>query len=223
VLEFVVNHLILESVPEVLYRDQWFYVVSKEREELSVPGRGPEKQDCLLSRAEQWLGPVYAVHRLDQPTSGLVLLARTTEAQKALSCLFEQRLVRKTYRARVRGLVSPSEGIIELPIRSDWERRPLQVVDLENGKEAVTRWKIVNSGENWSELDLFPETGRTHQLRVHLAAFGHPILGDRLYNEKTPSDLMGHLCLHASSLEFRHPFTDRPVFVEKEAVFPLFG
>lgn len=195
------NHIVLDTSPEVLYSDQWFYIVHKEREELSVPGRGPHKQECLMSRAERWIGPVFNVHRLDQPTSGLMILARTAEAQKEMGILFENRLVEKTYKARVKGIVSPIDGIISLPLRADRENRPRQVVDFQKGKPAETLWKVIFVGKDWSELALYPKTGRTHQLRVHLAAMGNPILGDRLYNGETAPDLMGKLCLHAASFE----------------------
>jgi len=204
-----------DSRPEVLYEDRWFYIVNKVREELSVPGRGPEKQNCLMSRAEKWLGPAYNVHRLDQPTSGLVVLARSPEARREMSRLFEARLVKKVYQARVRGVLEDDEGRINLPLRSDWGNRPRQMVDHEQGKPALTCWKIKRRGEDWTDLLLYPETGRTHQLRVHLSSIGHPIMGDRLYDDKTDESLMGELKLHAASLSFRHPFTDKSVSVEK--------
>lgn len=214
------NHIVLNSSPEVLYCDQWLYIVHKEREELAVPGRGDDKQECLMSRAAQWLGPVFNVHRLDQPTTGLLILARSVDAQREMSHLFEKRLVEKIYRARVKGKVRPEEGVITLPIRPDRENRPRQVVDTDNGKEAETHWKVICTEQGWTEVELYPRTGRTHQLRVHLASIGHPILGDRLYNEETAPELMGQLCLHAASLRFMHPFTDKLIFVEKKADFP---
>lgn len=203
----------------MLFEDKWFFIVRKEREELTVPGRGPEKQNCLMSRAAQWLGEVYNVHRLDQPTSGLVVIARSAEAQRAMGRIFESRAIEKIYRARVRGNFGEEEGLINLPLRADWENRPRQMVDREMGKKAVTRWKVLFRGAGWTELDLFPETGRTHQLRVHLASIGHPIIGDRLYDEDTGESVMGELMLHAFSLVFRHPFTGEPVMVESKSDF----
>jgi len=203
-----------DSRPEVLYEDPWFYIVDKVREELTVPGRGPDKQNCLMSRAEKWLGMVYNVHRLDQPTSGLVVLARTPEARREMSRLFEARLVKKVYQARVRGVLD-DEGTIDLPLRSDWDNRPRQMVDVERGKPAVSGWKVQNRGNDWTDLLLYPETGRTHQLRVHLSSIGHPIMGDRLYDDKSDDTLMGELKLHAAALSFEHPFTGERIVVEK--------
>ncbi|MBB6482640.1 RluA family pseudouridine synthase [Spirochaeta isovalerica] len=210
-----------DCAPEVVYEDTWFYIVSKEREELTVPGRGPEKAHCLMSRAAEWLGEVYNIHRLDQPTSGLVILARTPEAQREMSRLFEARKVEKVYIARVRGKIEKDEGIIDLPLRGDRENRPRQIVDPERGKKAITRWRIKKEGERWTELFLYPETGRTHQLRVHLASIGHPIMGDRLYDDETDEMLMGELKLHASALAFKHPFTGEFLSVESKPDFDV--
>lgn len=213
------NHKVIDSSPEVLFEDKWLFIVHKEKEELTVPGRGDDKKDCLMSRAALWLGEVYNIHRLDQPTSGLVVLGRNQEAQKEMSRLFERRLIRKIYRARVKGQIEEDEGLINLPLRADRENRPKQIVDTELGKPAQTEWVVIDRQSDWTDLDLYPATGRTHQLRVHLAAIGHPILGDRLYNDDTPADLMDKLCLHAMSLEFVHPFTGEKVTVEKPVDF----
>jgi len=209
----------INSKPEILYEDNYFIIVNKESEELTVPGRGPEKADCLMSRTALYYSSVYNVHRLDQPTSGLVIIALTKEMQTQLSRLFINREIEKKYVALVDGVMGESCGTIELPIRGDITNRPVQIVDMELGKKAVTRWEILNQSENTCRLLLTPETGRTHQLRVHLKAIGHPIIGDRLYNDSVPEGLMGELKLHAMSLKFKHPVTGEEVNVIKEARF----
>lgn len=205
--------------PEVLYRDEYFLIVHKEPEELTVPGRGPDKQDCLMSRTALYYDEVYNVHRLDQPTSGLVLIALTKEMQRQLSILFLEKKIRKEYIALVEGHISGESGIIELPLRGDINNRPVQIVDQNRGKQAITKWTVLGYEDKRTRVLLIPETGRTHQLRVHMKAIGHPILGDRLYNDNVPDDRMGELKLHAMSLDFDHPVTGERIYVEKEPWF----
>jgi tRNA pseudouridine32 synthase/23S rRNA pseudouridine746 synthase len=205
--------------PEILYEDSHFIIVHKEAEELTVPGRGADKQNCLMSRTAKYFDKVYNVHRLDQPTSGLVLIALTKEMLSSLSILFLNREVEKEYIAIVDGVIHGEEGLIDYPLRADITNRPVQIVDPLSGKKAVTRWKVLERYENSTRLLLKPETGRTHQLRVHLKAIGFPICGDRLYNENCPDDLLGELKLHARLLRFIHPVTGENVQVKKEPRF----
>ncbi|MBI9100142.1 MAG: RluA family pseudouridine synthase [Spirochaetaceae bacterium] len=213
------NQSRINTKPEILYEDEYFIIVHKEPEELTVPGRGPDKMNCLMSRTALFYPEVYNIHRLDQPTSGLVVIALSKEMQRSLSILFQDRKIEKEYIALVEGQLSEDSGIIELPLRADIDNRPVQVVDREQGKKAITRWSVVEKLDSCTRVLLKPETGRTHQLRVHQKAMGHPILGDRLYNDKVPDDLMGELKLHAMSLKFEHPVTGELVSVRKEPRF----
>ncbi len=209
----------IDSKPEILFEDDFCIIVYKEPEELTVPGRGPDKRECLMSRTAQHCGPVFNIHRLDQPTSGLVLIARTKEMQKQMSRLFQERRVEKEYIAIVEGIMAEGDQLIDLPLRADINNRPMQIVDQELGKRAVTTCEVLTN-DRWSTRVLLkPETGRTHQLRVHLSSIGHPIVGDRLYNKNVPEDLMGELKLHAMSLKFEHPMTGELISVRKEPPF----
>lgn len=198
---------------DCLHADEDLLVLHKPAGLLCVPGRGPDKQDSLSTRAQALWPDALIVHRLDQPTSGLVLMARGGAMQRALSHAFAQRLVHKRYQAVVAGLLRPARGSagewseIALPIAADWERRPLRVVDPERGKASRTQWRILGPGvrAGSTRLELAPLTGRTHQLRVHLAAIGHPILGDALYGDAASAP---RLLLHATRLSFAHPVTD---------------
>lgn len=194
-----------------LYADADLLVLAKPAGLLCVPGRGPDKQDCLSVRAQQrWPGAL-VVHRLDMATSGLVLMARNAETQRALSQAFANRAVEKRYQAVVQGcMAAPSDGAwgdITLPIAADWERRPLRVVDALQGKPSHTRWRILgyHARACTTRVELAPVTGRTHQLRVHLAALGHPILGDALYADAATAARAPRLLLHATRLAFEHP------------------
>lgn len=200
---------------QVVYEDADLLVLDKPAGLLCVPGRGPDKQDCLSARAQQrWPGALI-VHRLDQATSGLVLMARHIDAQRQLSHAFAVRQVHKRYQAVVQGHMQPHPTDahawqdINLPIAADWERRPLRVVDPVQGKPSLTRWRVRrhNAADGTTHVELEPVTGRTHQLRVHLSAVGHPILGDALYADETVQQLTPRLLLHASHLKFIHPAT----------------
>ncbi|MCP4295324.1 MAG: RluA family pseudouridine synthase [Proteobacteria bacterium] len=204
---------------EILYKDEHFIIVNKMAEELTVPGRGADKQECLMSRAARFFGEVFNVHRLDQPTSGLVIIALTKKAQRELSIMFIERKIYKEYIAVVEGIILEDSGIADFPVRGDMDNRPVQIVDYKQGKKAVTVWEVLSRGENSTRVLLKPETGRTHQLRIHLKTMGFPIEGDRLYNDNFPDDLMGELKLHARSLEFTHPFTGIQISVVKEPRF----
>ena len=200
------------------YEDEHLLVVNKPAGLLCVPGRGPDKQDCLSTRAQALWSDALIVHRLDQPTSGLVLMARGLPMQRALSRIFAERRVHKRYQAVVAGLPQPDDtaddegwSAIALPIAADWERRPLRVVDAQSGQPSLTRWRVldVDRALGCTRLELEPVTGRTHQLRVHLAALGHPILGDMLYANAAQQASAPRLLLHACTLEFAHPLHGR--------------
>ena len=203
-----------ETALTCLHADDALLVLAKPAGLLSVPGRGADKQDCASARAsQQWPGAL-VVHRLDMATSGLLLMARTPEVQRALSQAFADRQVEKRYQAIVQGCVAAPEsqggwGDIELPIAADWERRPLRVIDHERGKPSHTRWRVLASdaAAQTSRLELSPVTGRTHQLRLHLAAIGHAILGDALYADASVQARAPRLLLHATRLAFAHPLS----------------
>ena len=201
-----------------VHADDTLLVLDKPPGLLCVPGRGPDKQDCLSTRAQALWSDALIVHRLDQPTSGLVLMARGLPMQRALSRIFAERRVHKRYQAVVAGLPQPDDtaddegwSAIALPIAADWERRPLRVVDAQSGQPSLTRWRVldVDRALGCTRLELEPVTGRTHQLRVHLAALGHPILGDMLYANAAQQASAPRLLLHACTLEFAHPLHGR--------------
>jgi tRNA pseudouridine32 synthase/23S rRNA pseudouridine746 synthase len=190
-----------------IHVDDACIVVDKPSGLLSVPGRGEHLQDCMAARVQSQWPDALVVHRLDMATSGLLLLARGAAAQRRLSDAFARREVHKRYVAVVHGLVAPDEGEIDLPLRTDWPNRPRQQVSAEHGKPSLTRWRVLSHdrAQDTTRLELTPVTGRSHQLRVHLLAIGHPILGDTLY---APADVQGRaerLLLHADALGFAHP------------------
>ncbi len=209
---------------QAVYEDADLLVLQKPAGLLCVPGRGPDKQDCLSARAqERWPGALI-VHRLDQATSGLVLMARHIDMQRRLSHAFAERQMHKRYQAVVQGLLGPAEQTwqeIDLPIAADWERRPLRVIDPAVGKPSLTRWRLraQDPVAGTTHVELEPVTGRTHQLRVHLAAIGHPILGDALYADAATQAQAPRLLLHASHLAFTHPGTGAWLALEWAADF----
>ncbi|MBI4741099.1 MAG: RNA pseudouridine synthase [Betaproteobacteria bacterium] len=197
-----------------LYADQSIIVVDKPPGLLAVPGRGPDKQDCLAARVEAGYPGARTVHRLDMATSGLMVLARGADMQRRLSILFEQRRVEKRYTAIVGGKLATAIGEIDLPLIVDWPNRPRQKVDFACGKPSLTRYRVLgyNPANDTSRLELAPETGRTHQLRVHLLALGHPILGDALYAGTAARDKADRLLLHAHALAFTHPGSGKAMY-----------
>lgn len=203
----------------VLHADDACIVVDKPSGLLSVPGRGAHLQDCMASRVQALYGDALVVHRLDMATSGLMLFARGLEAQRGLSRAFAQREVHKRYVAVVHGRVGPEQGEIDLPLIADWPNRPLQKVDHERGKPSLTRWRVIDAEADRTRLELEPVTGRAHQLRVHLLAIGHPIVGDALY--APPEVLAGadRLLLHAAQLRFTHPINGKPIALESSVPF----
>jgi tRNA pseudouridine32 synthase/23S rRNA pseudouridine746 synthase len=192
------------SLP-LIHIDASIIVVDKPTLLLSVPGRGPQKQDSVVTRLARDYPGVREVHRLDWETSGLMLLARTREAHSELSRQFREREVTKRYHALVYGALSAPQGEVDLPLRCDWPNRPRQMVDREQGKPSLTRWRRLALEEDCSRVELTPVTGRSHQLRVHMQALGHPILGDRLYAHRAALAMAGRLLLHAVELTIGHP------------------
>lgn len=188
----------------ILHEDAHIVVVDKPAGLLSVPGRGPELADCLITRLQQVFPEALLVHRLDRDTSGVMIFALTPHAQRNLSMQFEQRVTKKAYIARVAGEVAEKSGEIELPLIVDWPNRPRQMVCHETGKPALTLWTRVKVGGGESRLRLEPKTGRSHQLRVHCLSMGHPILGDPIY---MPDRFSEHprMMLHSEELRVNHP------------------
>jgi tRNA pseudouridine32 synthase/23S rRNA pseudouridine746 synthase len=165
----------------ILHADERLIVIHKPAGLLAVPGRGADKADCAAARVQTLYPDALVVHRLDMATSGLMLMARGPHMQRTLSRAFETRRVAKRYLAVVHGGLQGDRGEITLPIGADWPNRPRQQVDAVHGKPATTRWRVLQRGTATTRLELEPLTGRTHQLRVHLAAIGHAIVGDVLY------------------------------------------
>ncbi len=196
---------------EILHHDTRILVIDKPTGLLSVPGIGPEKKDCLVARAAARFSGARIVHRLDRDTSGVIVLAFDAEAHRQLSIQFQDRQVEKSYLAVVYGLVESDEGEIDLPIRKDLDDPPRQIIDHEQGRWAVTKWRLLERGGDRSRLELRPVTGRSHQLRLHLREIGHPILGDDLYAPPSALALADRLMLHAHTLSIVHPETAVPM------------
>lgn len=201
--------------------DEHLLVLDKPAGLLAVPGRGEDKQDCLSARAQKLWPDALVVHRLDMATSGLFLMGRGLHMQRILSRAFAEREVDKRYEAVVAGHLGSAgaEGVIALPLAADWPNRPLQKVDAEHGRPSTTRWRVLAAGDDTTRLALEPVTGRSHQLRVHLQAIGHPILGDALYAPAGIRDRAPRLLLHACALRFAHPATGEPLALDSPVPF----
>ena len=189
---------------ELIHEDHELLVVNKPAGLLSVPGKGDHLKDCLITRLQAAFPEALLVHRLDMDTSGVIVFARTPAAQRHLGLQFEKRMMKKSYLALVWGQVDGKEGVIDLPLIVDWPNRPLQKVCHETGRAAVTEWKVLRHDETSTRVRLFPQTGRSHQLRVHMRELGHPILGDPFYATGPARDFP-RLMLHAETLRLRHP------------------
>lgn len=209
----------------MLHADDGLLVIEKPAGLLSVPGRGSDKQDCLSIRIQARFTDALVVHRLDMATSGLMLMARGIAAQQRMNHAFAQRQVHKRYEAIVQG--TPSTGLaddawatIDLPILLDWPQRPRRIISADAGKPSMTRWRVAGlEGTGCTRLELEPVTGRSHQLRVHMLAIGHPILGDTLYHRDGSDTAAPRLLLHASHLALDHPLTGTPMVFRSVPTF----
>lgn len=190
---------------DIIYQDNDIVVLNKPAGLLSVPGKALEHRDCLELRVRRALPSVRVVHRLDMATSGLIVMALNKPAQVALNQQFAARTVKKSYVAVIFGQLQQASGSVELPLRCDWPNRPKQMVDHQEGKPALTHFEVIEQFAESTRVRLFPVTGRSHQLRVHMLSLGHPIQGDRLYGEPLAVTRASRLQLHAETLEFAHP------------------
>ena len=206
---------------DILFEDDFLLIVNKPSGLLSVPGKGEDKQDCLISRVKEHYSDALIVHRLDMSTSGLMILARGKEMESYLSILFQKRKVEKNYTAVVEGNIIPKQGEIDLPLITDWPNRPKQKICFESGKPSQTRYTVISYHEenNTTKIQLTPLTGRTHQLRIHLQSINHAILGDELYAEDEIVKKADRLLLHACYLSFKHPVSDELLQFNLEADF----
>lgn len=203
---------------EILHEDHEIVVVNKPSGLLSVPGRGEHLADCLISRVQAVFPQALLVHRLDRDTSGVMVFGLTPHAQRSLSMQFEKRTTKKSYTARVDGRIAEKTGTVDLPLIVDWPNRPRQMVDHENGKEAITNWRVLKASDAETRVRLTPKTGRSHQLRVHMLALGHVILGDPLYATGAAAD-HPRLMLHSEELRINHPESGKGMSFRAKAPF----
>ena len=189
---------------DVIHADHEIVIVNKPSGLLSVPGKGPHLADCLIARVQDAFPQALLIHRLDRDTSGVMIFALTPHAQRHIGLQFEKRQTKKTYVARVAGRLEPKTGTADLPLIVDWPNRPLQKVCHETGKAAQTDWRVLKANDDESRVRMFPKTGRSHQLRVHMLSLGHPILGDPFYATGAALD-HPRLMLHSEELRLRHP------------------
>ena len=202
----------------VLHEDAEVLLVDKPAGLLSVPGKGPHLADCLMARIKDVFPDALLVHRLDRDTSGVMIFALTPYAQRHLGLQFEKRMTQKTYVARVWGVPTEKKGTIDLPLIVDWPNRPLQMVCHETGKSAQTDWRVIKNEGETARVRLSPKTGRSHQLRVHMLALGHPILGDPFYATGLARDYP-RLMLHSEELRFKHPQGGHSTKIRTKAPF----
>lgn len=211
----------MNDLPAILFQDHYLVAFDKPSGLLSVPGIGPEKADCMASRAARDVEGARIVHRLDRDTSGVILMARDADTHRELSRQFHDREVEKKYQAILFGSVSDEEGLVDAPLRKDFDRPPRHLVDHERGREARTNWTVLErlDAPLRTRMLFNPETGRSHQLRIHALSIGHPILGDDLYAPPEVVKLSERLLLHAESLAFTHPSSGQRVEVRSEVPF----
>ncbi len=190
---------------EILYQDDDLIVLNKPSGLLHVPGKDPRLSDCLDARVRKFFPTASVIHRLDRDTSGVVVMGLNKRAHANVAMQFEKRTTEKTYIARVWGVMADDSGHVDLPLAVDWDRKPRHRVDFENGRPAQTDWEVMAREGNATRVRLYPRTGRTHQLRVHMLSLGHPMLGDRFYAEGEALEAADRLQLHAEKLCFKHP------------------
>ena len=211
----------MEPYLDILFEDDSIMVVNKPSGILSVPGKAVEHHDSIVSRVKERFPAGGAVHRLDMGTSGVLVVSKTQQATSALGRQFQDRKTEKFYYAWVWGQVEKLEGTIDLPLCVDWENRPRQQVNFEQGRRAITHYICLKVEADRSLMKLKPITGRSHQLRVHMMELGHPILGDHLYAPPEAQAAAPHLYLHAAMLSFNHPLSGERLSFEAPAPFPL--
>lgn len=193
----------------ILYQDEDLLLVRKPHLLLTIPGRHPLNKDCLITRLQQQFPTASIVHRLDLDTSGIMVIPLNKPTHAHISRQFQERKVEKSYHAIVYGVVADDEGEIDLPIATDWANRPLQMICPERGKNALTRYQVLERQGDRSRLLLKPVTGRSHQLRIHMRELGHPILGCDMYAHPQALAMAERLMLHATTLAFEHPATGK--------------
>jgi tRNA pseudouridine32 synthase/23S rRNA pseudouridine746 synthase len=205
----------------ILYSDETMLVIDKPAGLLSQPGRRPEKWDSVMTRINAHYPEAVAVHRLDEPTSGLMMVPINKAMGGGLSKSFRERLVNKRYEAIVTGIMEKDEGSVDFPLMADWPNRPRQKIDFENGRASLTHYWVLerNLKENWTRVDLEPYTGRSHQLRMHLMALGHAILGDPLYADPETLSKAPRMLLHAKHLDLDHPLTGHTLVFDSPVPF----
>lgn len=189
----------------IVYQDKQLVVLDKPSGLLAVPGRGADLRDCLSARVQALLPGALVVHRLDRDTSGLIVMALDPDTQRTLSRQFAERTVEKIYTAVVSGCLGDDAGLVDLPMRKDFDRPPRHMIDPARGRPARTAWGVIERHADRTRLEVRPETGRSHQIRVHLATLGHPILGDSLYAHPEALARSPRLLLHATHLALEHP------------------
>ncbi|WP_332719130.1 RluA family pseudouridine synthase [Pelagibacterium mangrovi] len=204
---------------DIIHEDEDIVVFNKPSGLLSVPGKDPALFDSLQSRALERFPGAGTIHRLDKDTSGIIVMARHKPAHGHIGKQFEYRQTTKLYIARVWGEMAEDEGLIDLPLATDWENKPRQEVNHERGRPAQSRWRVIARENGVTRVALTPITGRTHQLRVHLKEIGHPILGDPFYATGEALGAADRLQLHAAELGFRHPNGGEPVVFRSEPPF----
>ncbi|WP_040977312.1 bifunctional tRNA pseudouridine(32) synthase/23S rRNA pseudouridine(746) synthase RluA [Necropsobacter massiliensis] len=205
---------------DVVYHDDHILVLNKPSGLLSVPGNQPQYYDSAMSRVKDKYGFCEPAHRLDMATSGILLFAMSKAADKALKRQFRQREVSKSYQALVWGHLAKNEGTVNLPLICDWENRPRQKICFVQGKSAVTHYHVLaRLPDNRTRVRLIPVTGRSHQLRLHMLALGHPILGDKFYAHPQAKAMSPRLCLHAERLQISHPLSGEFMCFDTPAPF----
>ncbi len=209
-----------EPYLDVIYHDDHLLVVNKPSGLLSVPGSQPQFYDSAMSRIKEKYGYCEPAHRLDMATSGLIAFAMSKLADRELKRQFREREPKKTYQALVWGHLQQDQGEVNLPLICDWENRPRQRICFQNGKAARTQYQVLERlANNTTRVQLSPITGRSHQLRLHMLALGHPILGDKFYAHPMAKRLSPRLCLHAETLTLTHPKTGEPLFFKAAVPF----
>ncbi|OCG49940.1 bifunctional tRNA pseudouridine(32) synthase TrmQ/ribosomal large subunit pseudouridine synthase RluA [Gilliamella sp. Choc5-1] len=213
-------HPPIEPWLSILYQDDHIVVVNKQPGILSVSGNKPQFIDSIIHRLQQKYSYVESVHRLDMATSGIMVAALSKLADREIKKQFRERIPKKTYIAVVHGHLEHGTGRVELPLICDWPNRPRQMVDVENGKHALTEYQVIaRNPDNTTRIQLFPFTGRSHQLRVHMQAIGHPILGDKFYAHSEAFAMSKRLLLHAQRLTINHPQTGESMTFSCEPEF----